>query len=352
MSKLYVNFNKLISSVTQLKSLEQKTTEPTKSELKKIVQDMKQALEKHDSCLESVSESVLTESIETSKAGILQLVSHEENVMDITSIYSRGLDEQKNSLGDTFTVKDIEVVGLDNALEWNLTKKKSLSDKISKNPITPNYDYKFYNNLLSELQSTTSTKKEKVVVNAIFLTTVFPHMPYYWGGGHLPSDDVEGVNKKWGTNTPIAFGGDDDQKYGEEWPLSLDCSGFVNWTIYNSGYDKSKINHECNSESYHIYGNKAERSDNYIFIKTQEALDTVEPGDIAHIGQQTDHLHVGIVVSRTGNNVIIAHCSWDGEGMNLTEMNLKTGLVLDDSKATDRIGKPYFGEFVSMDYDK
>ena len=42
MSKLYVNFNKLISSVTQLKSLEQKTTEPTKSELKKIVQDMKQ----------------------------------------------------------------------------------------------------------------------------------------------------------------------------------------------------------------------------------------------------------------------------------------------------------------------
>ena len=62
---------------------------------------------------------------------------------------------------------------------------------------------------------------------AIFLSTTFPHMNYFWGGGH---DKIsEGLDPTWGTPKVVTAAGSDTT--GTKQPNSLDCSGYISWSL-------------------------------------------------------------------------------------------------------------------------
>ena len=81
----------------------------------------------------------------------------------------------------------------------------TLADMISKDEIKANYDYKYYNNLLNQVLDSLDTTREKTTMSAIFLATVFPHLPYFWGGGH--EKNCLGVDPEWGSEKQVTDAG-------------------------------------------------------------------------------------------------------------------------------------------------
>ena len=80
-------------------------------------------------------------------------------------------------------------------------------------------------------------------------------------------------------------------------------------------------------------------------ITSADVYNKVEPGDLAYMSG-----HIGVIISKKDNNLVIAHCSGSGEGMNITKISTETGKVVEDSSKPDRVGKNYFTDVIAMDY--
>lgn len=327
--QLFADFDKLVPVINVLEQLESSTTELCKGSIISSINSIKEVGSRHDDCLGSLSENEFETSIDATSSGLLVLADDVATTINVVSAFDRG----ESKIG---TFANIVTVGLDTALKWKMSNPESkLSDLISKNEITAGYDYEFYNKLLDQVKATATNDRERSTACALFLATAFPHLPYFWGGGH--NYNQQGVDSLWGTDQLVTAGGSDTT--GTYIPYSMDCSGFVDWAFFNGGVTNGMENCSNCTGDYSRYGEINS-------ITAQDIFKKANPGDLAYMDG-----HIGMIVDKQDGDFIIAHCSGSGKGMNLTRISSETGLVVEDSSKADRVGEEYFTDIIVMDYE-
>lgn len=218
--------------------------------------------------------------------------------------------------------------------------------------IKAGYDFNKYQKELNMVINNSFGVRDRVVNIARYMAICFFKLPYFWGGGHHQSYFyMQGLDQEWGMRMPILDGGSCNFKVGGYYPKSLDCSGFVMWCLINGGYDTFKYARDgvsLNSSDLYKMGKHYDINDKNI-------LKIVKNGDFAYM---KGHIGIIVFVDELNESISVAHISFSGEGMNLTTISTKSGLVIEDdlgeminSSYKNRILKPYFTEIVSIKYD-
>ena len=194
------------------------------------------------------------------------------------------------------------------------------------------FDYEECQKKFNEYMQNYSDKgtRDKTVAATIFLTTQVPKMPYFRGGGHYHSNDaseLKGIQTSWNGKK---------SRYG-----TLDCSGLVSWSLVNGGYPLKKI----------MLADQLKNLGKNYKLGNKEAINKVKEGDLVWTSG-----HIGIVVktNKEQNEIVVAHESGSGSGMNLTTINTESNTITKDSigsTGNNRTGKKnYFKNIVSIEY--
>ena len=336
-SSLYADFKLLSGSVDTLNGVKDSYYPALNEQLHSYRDEIKKIGEDHDDCFSLISTEPLEQSFANLSSDISLLSANVEDSMDSVYNYSNGDSNSLNLLDKKY---DISSSTFNNKFYYLKNKYSRLdiplSDIISQEDIKEGYDSDYYNSILNDILANSNGERDKVVNAAMFMSSIFPHLPYYWGGGHFY--DQEGVDPSWGTGRVVTSPG--DETTNTEKPYSLDCSGYVDWLFYNSDFVTDEA-YKLNDVAYVNNG-----LGSYEGITEDGIASRVKPGDLAHMKN-----HVGVVVATNGNIITVSHCSGGGVGMGLTNIDVNTGLVVDDSAKDERIGKPYFTEIIHIDYD-
>ena len=227
-------------------------------------------------------------------------------------------------------------------------------------------EWQRYELIFTKAMNEATSKKEKAAIAAIFMTSVYPHMPYDWGGGHYAGDltGEDSINKELGeTYNGLHCNFQEDHRL-----RTFDCSGFTSWVLKEAGFSENTWSYV---DSGNVYANNADlivSNSNHDSIQQfgeNYNPDNCSIGDIAYmhneeqVGDFNDD-HIGVVVAKEGDIITVAHISGgsaphdlqaESAGMGYTKINTKTGEVLDDSTTSkeDRIGKVYFTHTASME---
>ena len=139
--------------------------------------------------------------------------------------------------------------------------------------------------LLASLPADLSPERRAVVETACRLVG---KVNYFWGGKSL----VLGWDDRWGTLRQVTAAG--SSTTGTYRPYGMDCSGYVDWVLYNVSGGAYVIGHGGGAHAQHTY---------CASISWDEAL----PGDLVFYPEDS---HVGIVGGRDkGGELRIIHCS-------------------------------------------
>lgn len=139
--------------------------------------------------------------------------------------------------------------------------------------------------LIRGLPEDLSPEREAVVRTACSLVG---KVNYFWGGKSL----VIGWDARWGELRQVTAAG--SSTTGTYRPYGLDCSGFVDWVIYNQSGGSYIIGHGGGATMQHSYCTDISWAD-------------AQPGDLVFY---PDNSHVGIVGGRDANGeVLIIHCA-------------------------------------------
>lgn len=311
MSNVSVNYTSLLASTAPLENSAEISKNKTRN-LSDIREDIQNLGKSHDNCFGN-----LTDDIEYDLNNAIEKITQLSNdIMTTVSVFSQ------TELANIEGIK-ITSVGLDNALksQYNSTFNEELTG----------YDYEYYQNLFNKTISMAPDERTKSTMAAIFLATSFPHMNYFWGGGH---DKIcNGLDPTWGQPRVVTAEG--SESTGTERPNSLDCSGYVSWALKNGGYN---IEGPMTTWDLEKIGNKIP-----ITAATQN---NIQAGDLASMEG-----HIGMIIKVDGNEITVSHCSGTG-GMSITKMNTATGLVTEDwNKEANRVGQPYFTDIIKVNYN-
>lgn len=164
--------------------------------------------------------------------------------------------------------------------------------------------------LIRNLPEDLSPEREAVVRTACSLVG---KVNYFWGGKSL----VIGWDARWGELRQVTAAG--SSTTGTYRPYGLDCSGFVDWVIYNQSGGSYIIGHGGGATMQHSYCTDISWAD-------------AQPGDLVFY---PDNSHVGIVGGRDANGeLLIIHCA---SGYNNVVITGKEGFT--------SVGRPqYYGE--------
>ena len=164
--------------------------------------------------------------------------------------------------------------------------------------------------LIRNLPEDLSPEREEVVRAACSLVG---KVNYFWGGKSL----VIGWDARWGELRQVTAAG--SSTTGTYRPYGLDCSGFVDWVIYNQSGGSYIIGHGGGATMQHSYCTDISWAD-------------AQPGDLVFY---PDNSHVGIVGGRDANGeLLIIHCA---SGYNNVVITGKDGFT--------SVGRPqYYGE--------
>lgn len=164
--------------------------------------------------------------------------------------------------------------------------------------------------LIRNLPEDLSPEREEVVRTACSLVG---KVNYFWGGKSL----VIGWDARWGELRQVTAAG--SSTTGTYRPYGLDCSGFVDWVIYNQSGGSYIIGHGGGATMQHSYCTDISWAD-------------AQPGDLVFY---PDNSHVGIVGGRDANGeLLIIHCA---SGYNNVVITGKEGFT--------SVGRPqYYGE--------
>ena len=164
--------------------------------------------------------------------------------------------------------------------------------------------------LIRGLPEDLSPEREAVVRTACSLVG---KVNYFWGGKSL----VIGWDARWGELRQVTAAG--SSTTGTYRPYGLDCSGFVDWVIYNQSGGSYIIGHGGGATLQHSYCTDISWAD-------------AQPGDLVFY---PDNSHVGIVGGRDANGeLLIIHCA---SGYNNVVITGKEGFT--------SVGRPqYYGE--------
>lgn len=139
--------------------------------------------------------------------------------------------------------------------------------------------------LIRSLPEDLSPEREAVVRSACSLVG---KVNYFWGGKSL----VIGWDARWGELRQVTAAG--SSTTGTYRPYGLDCSGFVDWVIYNQSGGSYIIGHGGGATMQHSYCTDISWAD-------------AQPGDLVFY---PDNSHVGIVGGRDANGeLLIIHCA-------------------------------------------
>lgn len=233
--------------------------------------------------------------------------------------------------------------------------KEYLSSIILSSNDSPEQILKEYQTQLQKELNSVHGTRNRAVVAAKFLSTEFPKMPYFWGGGHDKQvTELKGIDLNWGKLQTVTVGGSHDYKVGNQYLYSLDCSGFVSWCLVNGGYSLNQVK---SSTEFKNMGKQTPITD-------QNILKIAKPGDLAWLDG-----HIGIIidVNKTNEEITVAHVSGSGGGMNITTQSTKTGKIVKDDIGANyninvkdennkplsiesRVGENYFTHVISVSY--
>lgn len=311
MSNVSVNYTSLLASSSPLENSAEISKSKTKN-LSDIRENIQNLGKEHDNCFGN-----LTDDIEYDLNNIIAKMNQLSNDMATTvNIFSQ--TELANMEGIKITS-----IGLNDALksQYSNTFNEELTG----------YDFEYYQKLFNKVLSMASDERAKSTMAAIFLATSFPHMNYFWGGGH---DKIcNGLDPTW--RQPRVVTAEGSESTGTERPNSLDCSGYVSWALKNGGYN---IEGPMTTWDLEKIGNKIP-----ITAATQN---NIQAGDLASMEG-----HIGMIIKVDGNEITVSHCSGTG-GMSITKMNTATGLVTEDwNKEANRVGQPYFTDIIKVNYN-
>ena len=154
--------------------------------------------------------------------------------------------------------------------------------------------------LLRDLPEGLSPEREAVVRTACSLVG---KVNYFWGGKSL----VIGWDARWGELRQVTAAG--SSTTGTYRPYGLDCSGFVDWVIYNQSGGSYIIGHGGGATLQHSYCTDISWAD-------------AQPGDLVFY---PDNSHVGIVGGKDANGeLLIIHCA---SGANNVVVTGKSGFA-------------------------
>lgn len=346
MGKLFVDFEKLTHSYDALEALDKNTKQKTIEDIQDNITSIKTVGNEHDSCFASIKKSTLVGEVENTSEELEVMMSEIETIIDEALDYSCQKDAHSFKI-EGRKVDSVTTAGLGNALIWKMEHSscEEFVTLANKKDIDENYDVDFYNKKIQEIQNSNLSQREKITATSLYMSIYFPHLSYFWGGGHRADLDLDsngndkmGVNELWGTVQQERYYDSNGNLIREEAKeYGIDCSGFVNFNLRNSGYDPSKVNYNCNDIA--IMNNV---NGNIESITSDDVYKNIKPGDIVHMNN-----HIGMVVKVDGSDIVIAHSS-GGVGIGLTAMNTETGLVTADSSKAERVGKPYFTEVLEV----
>ncbi len=336
MSKIFADFHKLSGSVINLNIMSKIHDPELYDSLHSNRDKIIEIGDSHDNCFSSINTISIEKSIENTSNKISDLSSKVDDAMESIYLYSIS-DSDMLTLFD----KEYNITSASLNNQWDYIYLRfyrddlHLSDKISHSQITANYDAEYYNKILSSILNDSNSQRDKVVNSAIFMSCMFPHLPYFWGGGHYYN--YEGVDPTWGTDKLVTAPGHSTS--GTYIPYSMDCAGYVDWLFYNSGVSTDRC--DCTSLVGDYVG-----MGTYESITADGVASRTRPGDLVEMDG-----HVGVVVSTNGNTITVSHCSGSGSGLNLTSINTETGLVEDDSSLESRVKDQYFTSVIHINYD-
>lgn len=198
---------------------------------------------------------------------------------------------------------------------------------------TDDVDIASYEKRMNEILNSSKTQREKVTNLAIFLSSEFPKLPYVLAN---------------------SSGHDESSLLGLEWTKvhTLDCSGFANWCLENTGSSRPG-QYGITTDYEKLVG-----ADNKESIVSENILENTKPGDFAYINNSSrgrDHMGVVIEVKKDTHELVIAHESGSGNGMNITTISTDTGKITADdvgSSGDNRVGEDlYFEHVLHMKYE-
>lgn len=311
MSKVSINYTLLLASSQAIENSVEVSRDKTKG-----LPDIRESIQKlgkdHDNCLQNLSDDIEYD-LNNNLEKIVQLTNDIDTTVNLFS------------QAELASVKTLSITskGLEDALKYQYAN--TFNEKLT------GYDYEYYQGLLNKTLSLATDERTKSTMAAIFLATSFPHMNYFWGGGH---DTIcEGLDPTWGQTRIVTAEG--SESTGTERPNSLDCSGYISWVLKNGGYN---INAPMTTWDLEKIGEKIP------IINANQ--NNIQVGDLASMEG-----HVGMVIKVDGNEITISHCSGTG-GMSITKMDTTTGLVTEDwNQEANRVGQPYFTDIIKIDYE-
>lgn len=314
MSSVKINYDSILSSAAVLESVSH-TAKKSTDELPSLRESIVQLGKNHDNCFNNISNNIETD-IDSIISEIQILSSDMTQAVDIYS-------QAELSLLDNI---NIESKGIESVIKNNYMKtyQKNLTG----------YDHEYYETLLEKTLKSATGERAKSVAAALFLATSFPHMNYFWGGGH---DKISiGLDPSWGEPKVVTAAG--SKTTGTKQPNSLDCSGYISWALKNGGYDISKP----------MVTSELEKLGEKVPI-TKANENNIKVGDLAYMQD-----HVGMIINVDKNVITVSHCSGSGDGMNITKMDTNTGIVIEDWNGREttntRVGKTYFTDIVKVNY--
>ncbi len=311
MSKIYINYDLLMQTSKNVLSFYNKNNDSCISSVIDSTEGIQKLSSKHDDFCGTVSADSVLDSLKSSLDSLLGLVSKVDSTVNTYAMAETLLNKGNLITSD----------GLSSVFKENLKNTKE---------IKAGYYAHYYQQILDSILETAQGTRSKTVAAALFLSTNFPHLPYFWGGGH--EKIATGVDPTWGMEKEVTAEG--HKTSGTCQSNSLDCSGYVSWALKNGGYPIKNP----------MVTKDLEKIGKVTSLKGSSTKDIL-PGDLTYMDG-----HIGMVVQSSGDEITISHCSSSGGGMGLTTMNVTTGKVTDDVLYPYRVGKDYFDRIIHVDY--
>lgn len=257
-----------------------------------------------------------------------------------------------DTVANTVTVEAVDIAGNISKINCSITKitpppsssSKSYSNKSSKgsssksstssnnntnnsstvkiNNIIPcNGDRTKYNNKLNSIIATKGkkTRSTAAAIAKYISSEIDVKIPYFWAGGHWHFDwdghnDVEkfrGFSPQWGciTTNYRKFNGTD------QLPAGFDCTGFIAWVLFNSGFSKNEIGSWSGENYLTSLGGKKLSS-----ISFKGSTGKIKAGDIVWRSG-----HMGMIIDISGSTVTIAHAKGVAYGLIVEKYSSDTG---------------------------
>ena len=351
---IHIDYDSLLQGAQSLDGLYNEVHPAYINKLSPLYEELLTLDDNHDDCFSSEEEGLYAINDEITKNNtninelsidinktVTMFVEAELGIIDSIEL----LDED-NKLKE-FNVKDLTIQskGLGTAF-LNRTDYSAdlhgMYENKKEGPLTEE-EWEKQNEILKKLMASGKTQREKAVIYATYIATMYPNKLYYYlGGQHCKErEQYLGLDPIWGY--PIENKG----RY------YMDCSAFVLRCLINGDYGANggKFSHpDYYPQGYDV---SAEDLKNQGRVTSFTDNSDVRAGDIVNItggGGANDHVGIIIDVDKNSNTMTVAHSSGKG-GMNLTTIDMETGQVVQDSNDPSREGKTYFQTITRIPYE-